>query len=134
MRTRLAPWAKSSCVGELEGEERSGATATSAQPPSMQNAATRSPGLTAAPAGAARTTPPTSLPGMNGSVGLDLVLAAGLEQLGERHAGGVDLDQHPLPRASAGWLASGSGTSTTRSASRGPVSSTIWTAFIDAAP
>ena len=29
-------------------------------------------------------------------LGLDLVLAAGLEQLGERHAGGVDVDDHAL--------------------------------------
>ena len=73
-------------------QKNSGATATSAKPPSMQNAATRSPGLTAAPSGAERTMPPTSLPGTNGSVGLDLVLAAGLQHLGERHAGGLDVD------------------------------------------
>ena len=58
-------------VGQREGEERAGATATSAKPPSMQNAATRSPGASAAPAGALRTTPPTSLPGTNGSGGLN---------------------------------------------------------------
>jgi hypothetical protein len=48
----------------------SGATATSANPPSMQNAATRSPSFTPAPSVAARTTPPTSLPGTNGMSGL----------------------------------------------------------------
>jgi len=31
-------------------------------------------------------------------VGLDLVLPAGLEHLGERHAGGVNLDDDPLSR------------------------------------
>ena len=113
--------------------KNAGATATSAHPPSMQNAATRSPALTAAPSGAERTTPPTSLPGVNGSVRLDLVLAAGLEHLGERHAGGVDLDTTPSPGV-VGCEASGSGTSTSAAPSRGPVSSTIWTAFIDAAP
>ena len=44
--------------------------ATSAKPPSMQQAATRSPAFTAAPSGALRTTPATSLPGTNGSGGL----------------------------------------------------------------
>ena len=49
--------------------KNSGATAVSANPPRPQNAATRSPALTAAPAGALRTTPATSLPGTNGSGG-----------------------------------------------------------------
>ncbi len=47
----------------------SGATATSANPPSAQNAATRSPSRTAAPSGALRTIPATSLPGTNGTGG-----------------------------------------------------------------
>ena len=49
--------------------KNSGATAVSAQPPRAQKAATRSPTATEAPAGALRTTPPTSLPGTNGSGG-----------------------------------------------------------------
>ena len=47
-----------------------GATATSAKPPSIVKAATRSPGRTRASSGALRTMPPTSLPGTNGSGGL----------------------------------------------------------------
>ena len=45
---------------------KSGATATSAMPPSRLTAATRSPAATPAPSGAERTTPATSAPGMNG--------------------------------------------------------------------
>ena len=73
---------------------KSGATATSAKPPSMQPAATRSPSLRPEPSGALRTTPATSLPGTNGSGGLNLVLAAGLQHLGERDPGGVHVDHH----------------------------------------
>ena len=49
--------------------KKAGATAVSAKPPSAQKAATRSPGCAAAPAGALRTMPATSLPGTNGSSG-----------------------------------------------------------------
>ena len=49
----------------------SGATATSANPPIMQNAATLSPGAMPVPSGALRTIPPTSLPGTNGRSGLN---------------------------------------------------------------
>ena len=79
--------------------KNSGATAVSAQPPSAQKAATRSPGLTAAPAGALRTTPPTSLPGTNGSGGFIWYSPARLQQLRERHAGGVHLDHDALALA-----------------------------------
>ena len=69
MRISPAPWAKSSASGSAK-VRKSGATATSAKPPSMQKAATRSPAATPAPSGALRTTPATSLPGTNGSGGL----------------------------------------------------------------
>ena len=65
MRTSAAPWANSSSA--FSGKvKNSGATAVSAQAPSAQKAATRSPAFTAAPSGALTTTPPTSLPGTNG--------------------------------------------------------------------
>ena len=44
---------------------------TSANPPKEGNAATRCPGANPLSAGAVRTTPATSAPGMNGSSGLD---------------------------------------------------------------
>ena len=49
---------------------RGSAATTCAKPPSPGNAATRSPAVTSAPSGAERTTPETSLPGMNGGGGL----------------------------------------------------------------
>ena len=58
---------------------------------------------------------------------LELVLAARLQHLGERHARGVDVDDHALPGVSM-CDGSGSGRSTSFSALAGPVSSTIWTA------
>ena len=45
-------------------------TAYSANPPSMQNPATRSPGAKPEPSGADTTSPATSEPGTNGSSGL----------------------------------------------------------------
>ena len=57
-------------------------------------AATRSPGARRCPSGALRTTPPTSLPGHERQRRLELVLAARLQDLGERHAGGVHVDDH----------------------------------------
>ena len=64
-----APWRKSSSSGS--GKVRNaGATVTSANAPSMQNAITRSPGRSPESAGALSTTPATSLPGTNGSGGL----------------------------------------------------------------
>ena len=62
----------------------SGATATSAKPPSMQNAATRSPGANAAPSGALRTTPADLAARHERQRRLELVLAARLQHLGER--------------------------------------------------
>ena len=69
MRISPAPCAKSSASGSAK-VSHGGDTATSAKPPSMQNAATRSPGANPASADALRTTPATSLPGTNGSGGL----------------------------------------------------------------
>ena len=67
--TRAAPWAKSSSSDS--GKVRNaGATATSANPPVMQQAATRSPSASPDPSGALRTTPPMSVPGTNGRSGL----------------------------------------------------------------
>ena len=68
---QAGPLLEADRVGQLEGEIGRGDGTTSANPPSMQNAATRSPGLTGASSGALRTTPPTSLPGTNGSGGLN---------------------------------------------------------------
>ena len=85
-------------LGESAKVKNSGATAVSAQPPSAQNAATRSPALTAAPAGALRTTPPTSLPGTYGSGGFIWYCPRRLQQLGKGHAGDVDVDDDALAR------------------------------------
>ena len=67
--TRLAPWAKSSSSGSGK-VRKAGATATSANPPVMQQAATRSPSDRPEPSGALRTTPAMSVPGTNGRSGL----------------------------------------------------------------
>jgi hypothetical protein len=65
-----APCAKSSVSGSLK-VKKAGATAVSANAPSAVKAATRSPGSRPLPVGALRTIPPTSLPGTNGSGGLN---------------------------------------------------------------
>src|SRR4051794_12017160 len=92
----------------------------------MQNAATRSPGLRSLPSGAERTTPPTSLPGTNGSGGLtwysprvwstsgnDTPAACTSTSTDESGAIGCEV---------------GSSTSSRRRAESGPVSSVIWRA------
>jgi hypothetical protein len=64
----------------------------------MQNAATRSPGENAEPS-LARTTVPGDLAARDERERrLDLVLAAGLQDLGEAHARGVDLDDDARAR------------------------------------
>ena len=103
---------------------KSGATATSAKPPSEQNAATRSPGLTAAPSGALRTTPPTSLPGTNGSSGFIWYSPRVCSTSGNETPAAWTSTRTPLPGV-IGCDGSGSGTSTSRRAVSGPVSSTI---------
>ena len=73
--------------------KNSGATAVSAKPPSAQKAATRSPGFTGAPSGALSTIAPDLAAGHERQRRFHLVLAARLQQLGERHARGVHLHQ-----------------------------------------
>ena len=72
--------------------KNSGATAVSAKPPSAQNAATRSPGWTRAPAGALRTIPANLAAGHERQRRFELILTASLQQLREGHPRGVHLD------------------------------------------
>ena len=105
----------------------SGATATSAKPPSRQHAATRSPSLTCAPSGALRTTPATSLPGTNGSGGFTWYSPRVWSTSGnETPAACTSTTTARSPESMC--AASGSGRSTTLSASAGPSRSVICTA------
>ena len=91
----------------------SGATAVSANPPSPQNAATRSPSSTSAPAGALRTTPATSLPGTNGSGGLSWYSPRDCSTSGKETPAACTSITTPRPGVSAGE-GSGSGSSAER--------------------
>src|SRR5689334_12892616 len=88
----------------------------------MQNAATRSPARTAAPSGALRTTPATSLPGTNGSSGLIWYAPRVCSTSGKETPAARTSITTPSPP--------GSGMSTSLSADSGPLSSTIWIARI----
>ena len=66
---RPAPCAESSASARRK-VRKSGDATVSAKPPIMHIDATRSPGARSLPAGALRTAPATSEPGMNGSSGL----------------------------------------------------------------
>src|SRR4051794_14450825 len=96
----------------------------------MQQAATRSPCATAAPAGALRTTPPTSLPGTNGSGGLSWYSPRVWSTSGNDTPAACTSTSTPSPGVSM-CDASGSGTSASCSAESGPVRSVIWRARID---
>src|SRR3954471_7504141 len=125
---RLAPCAKSS--SSPSGKVRnSGATATSAKPPSMLNAATRSPGCTGAPSGALRTTPPTSLPGMNGRSGLTWYWPRVWSTSGNETPAAWTSTTTPRPGVSR-WEGSGSGASTSSRASSGPLRLAMWMALM----
>src|SRR4051794_2930526 len=93
----------------------------------MQNAATRSPGLTPAPSVALRTIPATSLPGTNGSGGLTWYSPRVWSTSGNETPAACTSTTTPAPGVSR-CDASGSGTSASRSALSGPVRSTIWMA------
>jgi hypothetical protein len=97
----------------------------------MQNAATRSPSETPAPSGALRTTPPTSLPGTNGSGGLTWYCPRVCSSSGNDTPAACTSTTTPLPGVSM-CDASGSGSSAWASAERGPLSSVIWTARMGA--
>src|SRR4051812_43664478 len=98
----------------------------------MQNAATRSPSARPQPGGALRTTPPTSLPGTNGSSGLNWYSPRVCSTSGNDTPAACTSTTTPLPGVSM-CDASGSGTSTTASAESGPSRLVIWTAFTGAA-
>ena len=70
----------------------SGATATSAKPPSMQKAATRSPAFDRGAVRGRAHDARDLRAGHERRIGLELVLAAGLQDLGEGDAGDVDVD------------------------------------------
>src|SRR3954447_25753500 len=125
---RLAPWAKSrsSPSGKVRN---SGATATSANPPSMQHAPTRSPSLTAAPSGALRTMPPTSLPGMNGRSGLTWYWPRVWSTSGNETPAAWTSTTTPRPGVSR-WDGSGSGASASSRASSGPLRLAMWMALM----
>src|SRR3954447_21160957 len=126
-----APWAKSSSSGSLK-VRNSGETATSAHPPSIGNAATRSPGLSPDSSEASRTVPATSLPGTKGRGGLSWYSPRVCSSSGKETPAASTSTSTPLPGVSM-CDASGSGTSTSRRADRGPLRSTIWIAFIERA-
>src|SRR3954469_3954866 len=109
-----------------------GATATSAKPPSMQNAATRSPAATAAPSGADRTVPATSLPGTNGSGGFTWYSPRLWSTSGNETPAASTSTTTP-PSGASMCSGPGSGTSTSFRL-EGPDSSTIWTARTVAHP
>ena len=75
---------------------KSGATATSAKPPSMQNAATRSPSLHRGALRRAAHHARDLAARHERQRRFELVLPAGLEQLGERDARGADVDHDAL--------------------------------------
>ena len=77
--------------------------------------------------------PATSLPGVNGTSGLTWYCPRVWSTSGNDTPAARTSTSTPWPGVD-GCDASGSATSTTRSASRGPLSSTIWTALIWAAP
>src|SRR4051812_24977586 len=93
----------------------------------MQNAATRSPSLTAAPDGALRTTPATSLPGTNGSGGFIWYSPRVWSTSGNETPAACTSTSTPSPGVSM-WDGSGSGMSTSFRAPSGPLRSTIWIA------
>src|SRR4051794_21082409 len=126
--TRLAPWAKSS--SSASGKVRkAGATTTSANPPLMQHAATRSPSDRPEPSGALRTTPPMSDPGTNGRSGLYWYSPRVWSTSGKATPAACTSITTPEPGVS-GCSAGGSGRSATDRADPGPLSSGIWSAFI----
>ena len=85
---------------------------------------TRSPGLCALPSGALRTVPATSAPGMNGSSGLSWYSPRLCSTSGNETPATSTSMITTSPSGASGWVASGSGTSTTCSP-WGPVSSLI---------
>ena len=85
-------------------------------------------GRTAAPSGALRTTPADLAARHERQRRLELVLAAGLQHLGERDAGGVDVDHDAAARCQR-MRRLGLGQSTSASAESGPLNSMIWMAF-----
>src|SRR3954467_2212577 len=93
----------------------------------MQKAATRSPSLTAAPAGALRTVPATSLPGTNGRSGWIWYSPRVCSTSGNETPAAWTSITTPLPGVS-GCDGSGSGRSASVSADSGPLRSVIWTA------
>ncbi len=92
----------------------------------MQKAATRSPADTPAPSGALRTTPPTSLPGTNGSGGLTWYSPRVCSSSGNETPAACTSTTTPRPGVSM-CDGSGSGSSASASAERGPLSSVICT-------
>src|SRR5829696_4328734 len=120
------PCAKSS-PSDSGNVRKSGATATSAKPPSRQAAATRSPSLNPEPSGALRTTPATSVPGTNGSGGFIWYSPRVWRTSGNATPAARTSISTPLPGVSM-WDGSGSGMSTCARAELGPDRSTIWTA------
>src|SRR4051812_45808741 len=95
----------------------------------MQHAATRSPGCTAAPSGALRTIPATSLPGTNGSGGLNWYSPRVCSTSGNDTPAAWTSMTTPLPGVSM-CDAEGSSASTSSRALSGPVSCVIWMARI----
>src|SRR3712207_3305371 len=95
----------------------------------MQNAATRSPGRRPLDSGASRTTPPTSLPGTNGSSGLSWYSPRVCSSSGYDTPAAWTSTTTPAPGV-IGWDGPGSGSSAGRSAPAGPLSSAIWRAFM----
>ena len=85
---------------------------------------TRSPGLCALPSGALRTVPATSAPGMKGSSGLSWYSPRLCRTSGNDTPAASTSIITTSPSGASGWVASGSGTSTSCSPD-GPVSSLI---------
>src|SRR4051812_43255998 len=94
----------------------------------MQKPATRSPSATLAPSGALRTVPPTSLPGTNGSSGLNWYWPRVCSSSGNETPALSTSMTTPEPGVS-GCEGSGSGRSAISSALSGPSRLTIWMAF-----
>ena len=121
--TSAAAWAKSSS-SDSGKVRKAGATATSAKPPIMQHAATRSPSASPDPSGALRTTPPMSLPGTKGRSGLYWYSPRVCSTSGNATPAACTSISTPAPGVN-GWSASGSGRSAIDNADRGPLSSVI---------
>ena len=115
-------------VRQLEGEERGRDRRSRRTRRARRTRRRGRPAAGRAPAGALRTTPPTSLPGTNGSGGLNWYSPRVCSTSGNDTPAACTSTTTPPRRACSGCAGSGSGSSTSAARVSGPVSSAIWIA------